>query len=55
MLRITSFRHDVAAFFTNVVKKTIDYREKNKARRNDFMDIRFKESGFRCQGEYIDI
>lgn len=39
MLRIKSFRDDVAAFFTNVVRETIEYREKNNIKRFDFMDI----------------
>lgn len=39
MLRIKSLRDDVANFYTRIVRETIDYRDKNSIRRNDFMDI----------------
>ncbi|XP_073813636.1 probable cytochrome P450 6a21 [Musca autumnalis] len=30
---------DIEAFFMRIVKETVDYREKNNVRRNDFMDM----------------
>lgn len=32
-------RDDVSSFFMGVIQSTIDYREKNQIRRNDFMDL----------------
>lgn len=41
-LGVKTIRDDVTAFFLNVVKSTIDYREKNNIQRNDFMDLLIK-------------
>lgn len=41
-LRLKSLRDDVSEFFMNVVKSTIEYREKNNIERNDFMDLLIK-------------
>lgn len=41
-LHIKSIRDDVALFFMKVVRETVEYREKNKVQRNDFMDILIK-------------
>lgn len=38
-LHITMLRKDVSEFFMRIVRETIDYREKNNIRRNDFMDL----------------
>lgn len=36
---INLHHEDVTDFFTNVVKDTVDFREKNNIHRNDFMDL----------------
>lgn len=36
---IKMIRDDVSSFFMNAIRSTIDYREKNNIRRNDFMDL----------------
>lgn len=36
---IKTIRDEVSNFFMNVVRSTIDYRERNDIRRNDFMDL----------------
>lgn len=38
-LRVKLFSDDVIAFFSKVVRNTIEYREQNDVKRNDFMDI----------------
>ncbi|XP_067009323.2 probable cytochrome P450 6a13 [Anabrus simplex] len=38
-LRLKSQRQDVTDFFLNVVKETVDYREKNNVKRNDFLQM----------------
>ncbi|KAL5284336.1 hypothetical protein ACFFRR_006555 [Megaselia abdita] len=38
-LRMRKFPKDMAAFFTKIVRDTIDYREKNGIERNDFMNL----------------
>lgn len=42
ILHVKSIRDDVSSFFMNVVKTTIEYREKNAIHRNDFMDLLIK-------------
>lgn len=42
MLGVKILRDDVSEFFMNVVKSTIEYREKNNIQRNDFMDLLIK-------------
>ncbi|CAD7079471.1 unnamed protein product [Hermetia illucens] len=39
MLHLTRTHHDVTKFFMGIVRETVDYREKNSIRRNDFMDL----------------
>lgn len=39
MLHVKLLPDDVAAFFMKVVHDTVEYREKNNVRRNDFMDL----------------
>lgn len=41
-LGVKVLRDDVSEFFMNVVKSTIEYREKNNIQRNDFMDLLIK-------------
>jgi cytochrome P450 family 6 len=36
---IKSFSNEVTEFFVNVVKETLDYREKNNVNRNDFLNL----------------
>lgn len=38
-LRMRVVHKDVSKFFLNVVKETVEYREKNNVKRNDFMDL----------------
>lgn len=38
-LRIKFVRDEVSSFFMKILKETIEYREKNNIRRNDFLDI----------------
>lgn len=38
-LRMKNIPNDIASFFMKVVRDTVDYREKNNIRRNDFMDL----------------
>ncbi|KAF2896691.1 hypothetical protein ILUMI_09488 [Ignelater luminosus] len=38
-LKIRTFRKDVCDFFTNIVQKTVNYREENKIVRNDLMHL----------------
>lgn len=39
ILHVKLLPDDVAAFFMKVVLDTVEYREKNNVRRNDFMDL----------------
>lgn len=41
-LHVKPLLDDVSAFFRNVVRETVEYREKNNVHRNDFMDILIK-------------
>ncbi|EDS44710.1 cytochrome P450 6a9 [Culex quinquefasciatus] len=41
-LGMKMLHEDVSSFFSNVVRDTIDYREKNNVVRNDFMDLLLK-------------
>ncbi|EDS26786.1 cytochrome P450 6A1 [Culex quinquefasciatus] len=41
-LRITIIDPDVSQFFMNVVRETVEYREKNRVERNDFMNLLIK-------------
>lgn len=38
-LGIKILRDEISTFFMNILKETVDYRETNNVRRNDFMDI----------------
>lgn len=38
-MHVKWFRDEISAFFTKIVHDTVEYREKNKVQRNDFMDI----------------
>lgn len=42
MLRMTVFPSDISAYFTKIVKDTVEYRENNDIERNDFLDIFIK-------------
>lgn len=46
-LHVTMFRKETSDFFMNVVKETVEYREKNNVNRNDFMHllIQLKNTG----------
>ncbi len=39
MLRTKVIRDDVSDFFMNIVQETVNYRQANHIRQNDFMDI----------------
>ncbi|XP_031629400.1 cytochrome P450 6a9-like [Contarinia nasturtii] len=41
-LKVKVIRDDVSEFFMNVVRETVEFREKNNVNRNDFMDILIK-------------
>lgn len=41
-LRITIIDPDVSQFFMNAVRETVEYREKNRVERNDFMNLLIK-------------
>lgn len=43
-LRLKVVRDDVSKFFLKLVRDTIDYREKNNVKRNDFVDILLKSN-----------
>lgn len=38
-LHMRAVAHDVSSFFLGIVKETVEYREKNNIKRNDFMDL----------------
>lgn len=38
-LRVTITMDDVTKFFMDIVRETVDYRQKNNVKRNDFLDI----------------
>lgn len=38
-LRMRAVHKDVSTFFLDIVKETVEYREKNNVKRNDFMDL----------------
>lgn len=45
-LHVKAIRDDISSFFMNVVRDTVEYRERNNVSRSDFMDllIKLKES-----------
>jgi cytochrome P450 family 6 len=47
--KLKNFDEDVEKFFTDLVRDTIDYREKNDIKRNDFMQlmIQLKNEGYK--------
>lgn len=57
-LRMKTFSDDVAEFFMNAVKETVEYRVKNNIRRNDFMDMLIEMKQQRdkllAQGQQVD-
>lgn len=42
LLRLKVFRSEAANFFMGIVKQTVNYRESNNIKRNDFMDLMLK-------------
>lgn len=46
--KIKSVDNDVEEFFLSMIKQTVDYREKNKVKRNDFMQLllQLKNDGY---------
>lgn len=42
MLGIKAIPTEISSFFMNVIRDTVDYREKNNVNRNDFMDFLLK-------------
>ncbi|XP_059614795.1 probable cytochrome P450 6a14 [Phlebotomus argentipes] len=55
-LRMKITKPDVSEFFTNVLRDTIEYREKNNVKRNDFLSllIQIKNTG-KLEGEDVDL
>ncbi|CAD7079483.1 unnamed protein product [Hermetia illucens] len=52
MLGLARTRRDVTKFFMDIVRETVDYREKNNIRRNDFMDLLIQlKNHARIEGE----
>jgi cytochrome P450 family 6 len=50
------FDDDVEKFFVDLVRETIDYREKNNVNRNDFMQllIKLKNEGYNSVDQGLD-
>lgn len=55
-VHVTLFHKDATDFFMNTVKETVEFREKNEVRRNDFLHllIQLKNKG-KLEGESINI
>jgi cytochrome P450 family 6 len=54
--RLKMFDDDVEKFFVDLVRETIDYREKNNVNRNDFMQllIKLKNEGYNSVDQGLD-
>ena len=39
VLKVSSLHPNISKYFLNVVEETVNYREKNKITRNDFMQL----------------
>ncbi|NP_001306754.1 cytochrome P450 6A70 precursor [Ceratitis capitata] len=54
-LRLKNFPDDVTEFFMGAVRETVAYREENKVRRNDFMDMMLELKAQRDRLNGVDI
>jgi len=56
VLKISSFDSDVSKYFRNMVQETVEYREKNNVKRNDFLQllIQLKNKGLLDDEEKIE-
>ncbi|KAK7867290.1 hypothetical protein R5R35_002117 [Gryllus longicercus] len=52
VLRVRMVSEDTTAFFTQAVKDTVEYREKNNVKRNDFLQLLIQMKNGKIEQEY---